>query len=136
MLDGRAHYNGLASFKTWLFAVIRLTAAEERRRRWLQKLGIGRYEIDRGNEVYHHDPATAIDQAFIQTIFLESLKQLPRRQREVLHLVFYQEMTLSEAANVMQVSIGAVRKHYERGKDKLRTLLDKNEAFNEYRQKQ
>src|SRR5439155_14318156 len=36
ILQGRARYNGRAAFKTWLFAVIRTTAADERRRQWLR----------------------------------------------------------------------------------------------------
>jgi DNA-directed RNA polymerase specialized sigma24 family protein len=32
ILQGRARYRDGAAFKTWLFAVIRLTAADERRR--------------------------------------------------------------------------------------------------------
>jgi DNA-directed RNA polymerase specialized sigma24 family protein len=38
--------------------------------------------------------------------------------------VFYQELTLSEAAQVMNISIGSARQHYERGKKRLRELLD------------
>src|SRR5688572_23653093 len=34
VLDGSATYRGASAFRTWLFAVIRRTAAEERRRRW------------------------------------------------------------------------------------------------------
>jgi RNA polymerase sigma-70 factor (ECF subfamily) len=36
ILQGRARYNGRAAFKTWLFAVIRTTDADERRRQWLR----------------------------------------------------------------------------------------------------
>ncbi|HZC76240.1 MAG TPA: sigma factor, partial [Ktedonobacterales bacterium] len=38
ILDGRARFDGRASFRTWLFAVVRHTALEQRRRRALARL--------------------------------------------------------------------------------------------------
>src|ERR1700694_1631141 len=36
VLDGRARYDGRSTFRTWLFGVIRRTAASERRKAWLR----------------------------------------------------------------------------------------------------
>src|SRR5215510_16057409 len=43
VLMGKARYHGKASFKTWLFAVIRRTAADERRRQMLRHLLLDRH---------------------------------------------------------------------------------------------
>src|SRR3989442_1325100 len=38
VLEGKARFNGTASFKTWLFAVIRKTASDQRRKNLLRAL--------------------------------------------------------------------------------------------------
>src|SRR5467141_2089813 len=47
VLDGRARYDGRSTFRTWLFGVIRRTAASERRKMWLRGLLLER-EAARG----------------------------------------------------------------------------------------
>jgi RNA polymerase sigma-70 factor (ECF subfamily) len=133
ILDGRACFGEQSSFKTWIFSVIRNTALDEHRRRWLRRLGLLRYENNGKEDCRHPQPAESLDRSQRQVLFRKVLAKLPRRQREVLHLVFYQELTLQEAAVVMGVSVGSARTHYDRGKQRLRQDLEKLEVFHEYR---
>ena len=121
ILDGRARFDGRSSFRTWLFAVVRYTAAGLRRRaalrRWLPLAVLGATPDGRP------DAAAVLARTEATRRLTAALDRLPRRQREVLHLVFYQDLTIAEAADVAGVSVGTARTHYERGKVALRKLL-------------
>src|SRR5207237_10071012 len=49
VLDGKARFEGRAAFRTWLFAVIRRTAAGHRRTRWLRGLRVLPHNGDGGS---------------------------------------------------------------------------------------
>lgn len=125
LLDGRARFDGRSAFRTFVFGVIARTAREARRRallrRWLPlaSLVLGPAEVDG-----RPDPATALARADETAYLARALGRLPARQRQVLHLVFYEELTIAEAATVAGVSLGTARTHYERGKAALRKLLE------------
>jgi RNA polymerase sigma factor (sigma-70 family) len=121
ILQGKAVYRGESKLQTWLFAVIRKTAISERRRQLLRSL-TSIVSPGAGSNV---ELESDFDRSEMQRRFQEALAQLPARQRETLHLVFYQDLSLSEAAVVMNVSVGSARRHYERGKKRLREALDR-----------
>jgi RNA polymerase sigma-70 factor (ECF subfamily) len=121
VIGGRAVYGGRSLFRTWLFGVIRRVALEENRR----------VRAERARTVVLEHPAAQNladgharpDEFESARALHHALAQLPERQREVLHLVFYQDMSIAEAAEIMDTSLGSARTHYERGKARLRTLL-------------
>lgn len=119
LVTGRAVFAERSSFRTWLFGVIRLTALEVRRKH-TRDLTLPDWS----------DPPTAAplsDASLVANeqsdVLRQALDQLPERQREVLHLVFYQDLSVADAAAVMAVSVGSARVHYDRAKKRLRTLL-------------
>ena len=122
VLDGSARFAGGASFKTFLFAVIRRTAAERRRRELVRGGLLARW--------LRLAPAAVVEPSadLLLSARAERLRgalaQLPRRQQEVLRLVFQHELPIAEAAAVLGIGVGSARTHYERGKRRLRQLLE------------
>src|SRR5689334_16388400 len=121
ILQGKAIYRGESKLRTWLFAVIRKTAITERRKQVLRSL----ITINDTDNRQGSQPEIEFERSEMQQRFQQALSGLPGRQRETLHLVFYQDLSLSEAAEVMNISIGSARRHYERGKKRLREVLDR-----------
>ncbi|MFQ5659448.1 MAG: RNA polymerase sigma factor [Gammaproteobacteria bacterium] len=127
VLDGRAIYNHESGIKTWFFAVIRKTSKELARKRIIRRLGLSRFSQKNpaaGETGETDSTAGAIAALQAQYRIKAALSQLSGRQRELLELVFYQDLTIQQAATVIGISTGSARVHYERGKRNLRALLE------------
>ena len=126
VLQGSASKDQSGALKTWWFGVIRFTAQEEFR-------GLRYRDSLLGKIVQRLLPSSEVDSSPCPARQFEIneraerlrslLAQLPERQASVLHLVFYQDLTLAETAGVLGLSLGSVRQHYDRGKTKLRSLI-------------
>ncbi len=123
VLSGQARFDGRSSLKVWLFGVVRKVRAERRRSLALRLSALLRWTLP-GREV-DGAPGPAEDalRAERAARTRSALARLSARQRDTLHLVFYQELTLEEAARVLGITPGSARTHYERGKARMRTLL-------------
>ena len=123
LLEGKARFDGRASFKTFLLGVIRLTA-HEHLRRWRWRC---RRLIAVPDEASWLDPAQSQEADLAQreraAELVGALQRLPARQREVLDLVFYHGLSVREAGEVMRVTTGTAAAHYDRGKVRLREML-------------
>ncbi|HVT22405.1 MAG TPA: SigE family RNA polymerase sigma factor [Mycobacteriales bacterium] len=63
---------------------------------------------------------TAVERSDVMT----ALRGLPRRQREVLVLRYYSDLSEAQIANALQISSGAVKSHASRGISALRESLE------------
>ena len=123
ILGGTTSFTGKSEFSTWVFGIIRHVAYEEIRTRQKEQQRF-RSNVDSSLE------ATAttfnyvsIEQQELSTQLLAALEELSDRQRDVLHLTFYEDMTIEQAAEVLQVTVGSARQHYHRGKASLQRKL-------------
>jgi RNA polymerase sigma-70 factor (ECF subfamily) len=119
VLDGRARFGNRSLFSTWLYGVIRRTAMERRRRRTTRNILLLRHAREFVPTPPVSNGALSVHAGRLQ----EALATLPRRQREILHLVFYDELSIREAAEIMGIGIGSARVHYDRAKKRLRRSL-------------
>lgn len=117
--------HGGSAFKTWWFGVIRFTAREEYRRAKFRSTFLGKWIgqlISDPTEDTAPSPSRKMELDEEGKYLRSLLSQLSPRQSEILHLVFYQDLPIAEAAEVMRISLGSARQHYERGKQRLREL--------------
>ncbi|TDQ14604.1 RNA polymerase sigma-70 factor (ECF subfamily) [Algoriphagus boseongensis] len=116
ILEGKAKLKMEAHPKTWLFSVIRFTAMDELRK-------LGKWEsLDSEREIWEEIETPPDDYEGL-------IRQLPKMQQEVLLMVFYHDMTLEQSAEVLQLHIGTIRTHYDRGKKKLKEWIERQKAF-------
>lgn len=113
VLEGKAKLNSEEYPKTWLFSVIRFTALDELRKKgkWISI----EFEEDM---VWEIEPTESESHE-------DLIRRLPRMQQEVLLMIFYHDMTLEEVATVLELHIGTVRTHYDRGKKKMKEWIEK-----------
>ncbi len=120
ILEGRAVFNGRSSFKTWLFSVIRNTARDQLRKEQIRSVVLSTLRLE---PVTYPDPDEEMSRSLEVDRLVAALSSLSKRQQEVLHLVFYQDLTIQEAGHVLGISPGSAARHYARGKAILRDKL-------------
>jgi RNA polymerase sigma-70 factor (ECF subfamily) len=111
ILEGKAKLNDEEKAKTWIFSIIRYTAIDQLRK-------TGKFISIEGDE-----EIADMEEEVDLTDYKAIINLLPRMQQEVILMVFYHQMTIEQSAEVLQVSLGTARTHYERGKKNLKKLI-------------
>ena len=85
----------------------------------------GRYKLTNKNEgmTDSHYFSKGAYSAMFEDLW-EELRRLPEKDRTVLHLYYYEDMTTEEIARLLDRSPATVRSQLMRGRDRLRGLLE------------
>jgi RNA polymerase sigma-70 factor (sigma-E family) len=98
-----------------------------RSRSHLRHLSVVRRHQGRAEHEPPLSPAQGADHTAYEhtrrAVVLDALRRLPRRQREVLALRFYLDLSEAEIAELLGISRGAVKSHASRGAAALRAHL-------------
>ncbi|WP_435535729.1 RNA polymerase sigma factor [Azospirillum sp. ST 5-10] len=105
-------------FSTWLYRIVVNRAIDYRRRRTFAPIEtVGEME----------DPDGGIEERLADreagAVVAAAIAELPERQRAALSLCYYQEMSCSEASQVLQVSVSAMESLLVRARRTLRARL-------------
>ncbi|WP_017690820.1 RNA polymerase sigma factor [Paenibacillus sp. PAMC 26794] len=130
--SGIAHYRGDCSLKTWLLTITRNTTFTYRKSRffrnslWGETLPIETEHGDSSQRVMIAEQP-AHPSAEMEVMRKEHIHEiwdivlaLPKKFREILLLNLKYELTTSEIAEMLKISLGTVKSRLSRGKDKVR----------------
>ena len=126
LLSGRARFDNRSTLKTFVFGVVQNLARSRFRRQNARLRLIGSYASEQVETTEHE-----YDHKNLKVVW-EAVESLPQRQRDITELVFIRDMTIEDASQVMGVSLGTGRVHYDRAKkslaEKLASLHPKESA--------
>jgi len=124
ILSRKASFKRKSSLKTWFFGVIRITAKEHYRHQLLGKIRLTNWQKQQEHD-HNENGHNAASERKIQSNkqFIEAMQHLPDKQKQVISLMLYHDLSIEESARIMSVTLGTARVHYQRAKAKLREQL-------------
>ena len=110
-----------ASVKTWLFTIARSRSLDRYRTR---KKAVSRVDVNPLEE--HHEISSGEDPertSLMRHYVINALRSLPREQRHVLELSYYEGLTQEEIAEQLKEPLGTVKSRIRSGLMRLRSVF-------------
>ena len=120
-VETRDRFRGASSFRTYLFGVARLELlAHYRRRRKLDS----QVELE-SRSFYDLDPSPSVVVAkhMEQKVLHEALRRLPADLQMALELHYWENMSATEIATILEIPSGTVKSRLRRAKEMLRDIM-------------
>ena len=120
--SGISRFDGKSSFRTWLYAIGRKKAVSHLRK---QKLHLFYLEERREDLSHHQTPEEPVLREERSRVVYSALQQIREEYRQVLYLLFFEEMSHEETAAVMRKNVKQVYNLAYQGKKALKDVLEK-----------
>lgn len=115
-------YNPTYPFSSWLYRIAHNQMVNAFRKQRHVELN-----SDHLLETLEYDPkiAESIDRDFMKADVQDCLRQLDKKYREVLQLLFFEQMSYSDVSDILHIPTSTVGVWVSRGKSKLRAICER-----------
>jgi RNA polymerase sigma-70 factor (ECF subfamily) len=120
-VESRDRFRGASSFRTFLFGVARLELLSHYRRKRKLDARIGM--ASRSFHDLNPSPSTIVARHIEQRLLLEALRRLPVDLQIALELHYWEAMSATEIAQVLEIPAGTVKSRLRRAKALLRQIM-------------
>ncbi|TKJ40098.1 RNA polymerase subunit sigma [candidate division LCP-89 bacterium B3_LCP] len=118
------HYRGEASFFTWIYQITKnLSFNHLRKRKMHQILSLEHV----GMSIASSQPSASslVEGKETEILLNKAIERLPKKQKLVFYLRYYQKLPHAEIARIMNREIGTVKANYHQAVRKLREAIGK-----------
>lgn len=112
-----ADFRGDSKVRTWMFGIARLQMLRARQRHNLAA------ELYDESLPGGHEPPQTVERLLEHEALEDAIRRLPRSQQTALELVFYRGLSISEAAERLNVPVNTLKSRLFRARANLRKLL-------------
>ena len=118
VIENLKKFKRASSFSTWLYRITVNECLNHQRKKTREDT-----EIEGIIHASQESSLSGLIREEREWILKKALEQLPHRQRLAIVLRIYEDMTASEAAEIMGISEGAVKANYHFGIKRLREII-------------
>ena len=117
-------FRGEATEKTWLTSIAMNVCKNYGRTSWFKKVQIGIEKIE-GTYIMEEELTARVERSDL----LKQVMGLSKKYREVILLYYYQELKISEIAQILGISESSVKMRLSRAKGKLKEELEEGYIY-------
>jgi RNA polymerase sigma-70 factor (ECF subfamily) len=115
-------FQGGSSIKTWIIRITINTSKDYLKSAWNRKV-VPITEFHE-NTIAGKNEYSAIEKQDENQFIRQAVMKLPDKYKDVIVCVYFQEMTISEAASLLQIAEGTAKSRLSRAKDKMKICLE------------
>lgn len=115
-------FQGGSSIKTWIIRITINTSKDYLKSAWNQRV-IPMTEFHE-NTIAAENDYTAVEQQDQNQMIRQAVMKLPDKYKDIVLCVYFQEMTLSEAAAMLKIPEGTAKSRLSRARDKMKLCLE------------
>jgi RNA polymerase sigma-70 factor (ECF subfamily) len=122
LVQGKDRFRGEASFRTYLFMIARKRLYSYLRRAQRDQ-SVAPWSERSVADLGLPSPSRAVAQHQEQRLLLLALRRLPVEMQVALELFYWEELTVTEIADVLETPVGTVKSRLQRARARLDTVI-------------